>query len=152
LSDIVNFLKSLEFWNNIMYKMTPENAWFLSNLIFLPGDGTLYLEVNSRLGIGVGHSFLVVGGLKDAPRALVREHITPFNPVSHIPPVARGEYSSSTTGALQAHTINWAHGAEKKAYCRWKVAELCQLRRRRATARLLAMLHSNGPPPTFRKL
>jgi hypothetical protein len=30
-----------------------------------------------------------IGGLKDAPRAPVREHVTPFNPAGHLP-VARG--------------------------------------------------------------
>jgi hypothetical protein len=39
--------------------------------------------------MAVGHSFLAVGGLKEAPRAHVREHVTPFNLVGHLP-VARG--------------------------------------------------------------
>jgi hypothetical protein len=44
------------------------HAWFLSNLKWS-------LVVNSRLRV-VGHPFLGVGGLKEAPRALVREHVT----------------------------------------------------------------------------
>jgi hypothetical protein len=40
--------------------------------------------------VGVGHPFLAVGGLKEAPLFSVREHVTPFNPADHLP-VARGE-------------------------------------------------------------
>jgi hypothetical protein len=42
LSDIVNFLKSLKFWRNIMYQIMQftENARFLSNLYMcVPGNG-----------------------------------------------------------------------------------------------------------------
>jgi hypothetical protein len=41
------------------------------------------LVVNS-LRVAVGHHFLAVGGLKKAPRAPVREHVTPFNTVGHL--------------------------------------------------------------------
>jgi hypothetical protein len=40
--------------------------------------------VNSHLMVAVGHPFLAVGGLKEAPRAPVREHITPFNMAGHL--------------------------------------------------------------------
>jgi hypothetical protein len=49
----------------------------------------LSLVVNSHLRVSVGHHFLAVGGLKEAHGAFVREHVTPFNPASHLP-VARG--------------------------------------------------------------
>jgi hypothetical protein len=39
--------------------------------------------------VAVGHPFLADGGLKEAPWAPVREHVTPFNPAGHLP-VARG--------------------------------------------------------------
>jgi hypothetical protein len=40
LSDIVNFLKSLEFWRkHHVSNDATENAWFLSNLIYLAGNG-----------------------------------------------------------------------------------------------------------------
>jgi hypothetical protein len=39
-SDIVNFLKSLEFWEkHHASNYGTENAWFLSNLICLPENG-----------------------------------------------------------------------------------------------------------------
>jgi hypothetical protein len=84
----------------------------------------------------VGHPFLAVGGLTEAPRAPVREHVTPFNTAGHLP-VARGGHSCSPPGALRAHTSNRSHLAEEKSYWRWKIAERCQLRRRTATVRLL---------------
>jgi hypothetical protein len=94
------------------------------------------LVVNSHLRVAVGHPFLAVGRLKDAPRAPVREHVTPFNTAGHLP-VARGGHSCSSPGALRAHTSNWSHVAEENSYWRWKIAERCQLRRRKATVRLL---------------
>jgi hypothetical protein len=42
----------------------------------------------------VGHPFLAVGELKEAPRAPVREHVTPFNPVSHLT-MARGTWGGA---------------------------------------------------------
>jgi hypothetical protein len=84
----------------------------------------------------VGHPFLAVGGLKDAPRAPVREHVTPFNTAGHLQ-VAHGWHSCSTPGALRAHTSNRSHVAEEISYWRWKIAERCQLRRHTATVRLL---------------
>ena len=36
------------------------------------------LVVNSHLRVAVGHPFLAVGELKDAPRTPVREHVIPF--------------------------------------------------------------------------
>jgi hypothetical protein len=33
--------------------------------------------------------------------------------------------------------MNLTHGAGKKSYCRWNVAERCQLRHRKVTVRLL---------------
>jgi hypothetical protein len=92
------------------------------------------LVVNSHLRVAVGHLFLAVGGLKDAPRAPVREHVTLFNTAGHLP-VARGSHSSSSPGALRAHTSNRSHVAEEKSYWCWKIAERCQLRRRTATVR-----------------
>jgi hypothetical protein len=56
------------------------------------------LEVNSYLRMSVGHPFLAVGGLKEAPRAPVREHVTHFNPFGHLS-VARGGYSGRLAGA-----------------------------------------------------
>jgi hypothetical protein len=96
----------------------------------------LSLVVSSHRRVAVGHPFLAVGGLKDAPRAPVREHVTPFNPDGHLP-VARGVHSCSLPGALLAHTSNQSHLAEEKSYCCWKMPEWCQLRRRTATVRLL---------------
>jgi hypothetical protein len=57
------------------------------------------LEVNSRLRVAVGHSFLAVWELKEAPRTSVREHVTPFNPAGHLPVPYRG-HSCSASGAL----------------------------------------------------
>jgi hypothetical protein len=37
------------------------------------------LVVNSHLRVAIGHPFLAVGGLKEAPGAPVMEHVTPFN-------------------------------------------------------------------------
>jgi hypothetical protein len=48
-----------------------------------------FLEINSHLRVAVEHPFLAVGGLKEAPRAPVWEHVTPFNTAGHLP-VARG--------------------------------------------------------------
>jgi hypothetical protein len=56
------------------------------------------LVVNSHLRVAVEHPFLAVGGLKEAPRAPVREHVTPVIPAGHLP-VARGEHSCSLAGA-----------------------------------------------------
>jgi hypothetical protein len=75
-------------------------------------------------------------GLKDAPRAPVRENATLFNTAGHLP-VAHRWHSCSPSDALQAHTNNWSHVAEEKSYWCWKIAERCQLRRRAATVRLL---------------
>jgi hypothetical protein len=94
------------------------------------------LAVNSHLRVAVGHPFLAVGGLKDAPWAPVREHATPFNTASHLP-VARGWHSCSPSDTLRAHTSNRSHVVEEKSYWCWKIAEWCQLRRRAATVRLL---------------
>jgi hypothetical protein len=74
------------------------------------------LVVNSHLRVAVGHPFLAVGGLKEAPRVPVREHVTPFNTAGHLP-VARGGQSCSPPGALRAHTSNRSHVAEEKSYC-----------------------------------
>jgi hypothetical protein len=94
------------------------------------------LVVNSHLRVAVRHPLLAVGGLKEAPRAPVREHFTPFNTTGHLP-VARGGHPGSSPGALRGHTSNRSHVAEEKSYWRWKLAERCQLRRRTATVRLL---------------
>ena len=48
------------------------------------------LVVISHRRVAVWQPFLAVGGLKDAPRAPVQEHVTPFNTTGHLP-VARGE-------------------------------------------------------------
>jgi hypothetical protein len=56
------------------------------------------LVVNSHLRVAVGHPFLAVGGLKDAPRAPVLEHVTPFKTAGHLP-VAHGGHSCSSPGA-----------------------------------------------------
>jgi hypothetical protein len=102
--------------------------------------------------VAVGHPFLAVGGLKDAPRAPVREHATPFNTAGHLP-VAREGHSCSPSDALPAHTSNRSHVAEEKSYWCWKIAERCQLRRRAATVRLLCdAFFFNGTPPTFRNI
>jgi hypothetical protein len=37
------------------------------------------LVVNSHLRVAVEHPFVAVGGQKEAPRATVREHVTPLN-------------------------------------------------------------------------
>jgi hypothetical protein len=79
---------------------------------------------------------LAVGGLTEAPRAPVREHVTPFNMTGHLP-VSREGHSCSPPSALQAHTSNRSHVAEEKLYWRWKIAERWHLRRRTATVRLL---------------
>jgi hypothetical protein len=70
------------------------------------------LVVNSQLRVAVGHPFLAVEGLKEAPRATVREHVTPFNTAGHLP-VARGVHFCSPPGALQPHTSNRSHVAEE---------------------------------------
>jgi hypothetical protein len=41
------------------------------------------------LRVAIGHPFLAVWELNEAPRVPVREHITPFNTAYHLP-VARG--------------------------------------------------------------
>jgi hypothetical protein len=71
--------------------------------------------VNSHLRVAVGHHFLAVGGLKEAPRAPVLEHVTPFNPPGHLA-VARG-------GALQFPSGRLA-GAHKQLvpHSRGKIA------------------------------
>jgi hypothetical protein len=108
------------------------------------------LVVNSHMRVAVGNPFLAVGGLKEAQRVPVREHFTPINTSGHLP-VARGRHSCSPPGALRAHTSNRSHVAEEK----WKIAERCQLRCRKATVWLLCdaffFFFLNGPPPTFRK-
>jgi hypothetical protein len=45
--------------------------------------------VPSSQQVAVGYHFLAVWGLKEAPWAPVREHVTPFNTAGHLP-VARG--------------------------------------------------------------
>jgi hypothetical protein len=94
------------------------------------------LAVKSHLRVAVGHPFLAVETLKNAPRAPVREHVTPFNTAGHLP-VARRWHSCFPPGTLRAHTSNRSHVAEEKSYWRWKIAERCQLRRSTATVRLL---------------
>jgi hypothetical protein len=96
------------------------------------------LVVNSHLRVAVGHPFLADGGLKEAPRAPVREHVTPFNTAGHLPVARRGVgHSCSPPDALRAHTSNRSHVAEEKSYWHWKIAERCQLKRCTATVRLL---------------
>ena len=56
------------------------------------------LVVSSHQRVAVGHPFLAVGGLKEAARAPVREHVTPFNPADHLP-VARGGHFCSLPAA-----------------------------------------------------
>jgi hypothetical protein len=58
------------------------------------------LVVNSHMGVAVGHPFLAVGGMKEAPRAPVWEHVTPFNTAGYLP-VARRGHSSSPSGAFK---------------------------------------------------
>jgi hypothetical protein len=75
------------------------------------------LVVNSHVRVAVGHPFLAVGGLKEALRATVREHITPFNTAAHLPVACEG-HSCSRPGALRAQTSNQSHVAEEKSYWR----------------------------------
>jgi hypothetical protein len=84
------------------------------------------LKVNSHLRVAVGHPFLAVGGLKEAPWAPVREHFTPFNTTFQW-------HVGGTPVPLRAHTSNPSHVAEEKSYWHWKIAERCQLRRCTAT-------------------
>jgi hypothetical protein len=94
------------------------------------------LVVNSHMRVAVGHTFVAVGGLKEAPPGTVWEHVTPFNTAGHLP-VAYGGHSCSPPGALWAHTSNRSHVAKEKSHWRWKIAEQCQLGRRTATVQLL---------------
>jgi hypothetical protein len=48
------------------------------------------LVVNSDLRVAVGHPFVAVGGLKEAPWVSVREHVTPFNTAGHLPVACGG--------------------------------------------------------------
>jgi hypothetical protein len=73
-----------EIWRNIMYQMMQ-----LVSEQFYMSARKWSLVFNSLLRVAVGHPFLAVGGLKEAQRAPVQEHVTPFNPTSHLP-VARG--------------------------------------------------------------
>jgi hypothetical protein len=66
------------------------------------------LLVNSHLRVAVGHPFLTVGGLTEALRVPVREHVTSFNTAGHLP-VARGGHFLSPPGALRTHTSNRSH-------------------------------------------
>jgi hypothetical protein len=137
-SDIVNFLKSLEFWRNIMYQMMQlkMHAWLA--ILYFCQEMVPSSQQPSEGGCWAPFSYS--WGLKQAPRAPVREHVIPFNPDGHLP-VARGGHSCSPPGALRAHTSNRSHAAEEKLYCRWKITERCH--------RLATFF--NGPPPTFRK-
>jgi hypothetical protein len=134
LSHIVNFLKSLEFWRNIMHQMM-QLKMHVSEQSYMSAR-KWSLVVNSHLRVAFGHPFLAVGGLKDAPRIPAWEHVTPFITAGHLL-VARGGHFCSPPGALRAHTSNRPHVTQEKLYWRWKIAERCQLRRRTATARLL---------------
>jgi hypothetical protein len=67
------------------------------------------LVVNSHMRVAVGHPFLAVVGLKEAPRAPVWEHVTPFNTAGHLS-VARG-------GALLFH-FGHLVGAHKQSVTR----------------------------------
>jgi hypothetical protein len=78
--------------------------------------------------------YLAVGGLKEAPRAPAREHVTPFKPDGHLP-VARGVHSCSPPGALRAHTRNWSHLAEEKSY--WAVPVKAPYSHRSTTLRCI---------------
>jgi hypothetical protein len=68
------------------------------------------LEVNSHLRMAIGHPFLAVGGLKEAPQAPVREHVTPFNPVGYLS-VARGRHFRHLAGAQNESDLRSPGGA-----------------------------------------
>jgi hypothetical protein len=57
--------------------------------------------------------YTTVEGLKEALRAPVREHVTPFNPAGPLQWLVG--HSCSPPGVLLAHTINRAHEAEGKS-------------------------------------
>jgi hypothetical protein len=88
-----------------------ENAWSLKNHM---STRKWFLVVNIHLRVAVEHPFLAVEGLKEALRAPVLEHVTPFNTAGHLP-VARGEHSCSPPGALQAQTSNRTNVAEENS-------------------------------------
>jgi hypothetical protein len=146
-SGIVNFLKRLEFWRNHVSKFNDATENEQSYVFARKWS----LIVNSHLRVAVVHPFLAVVGLKEVPRAPVREHVTPFKTAGHLP-AARGGggYSCSPPDALREHASNWSNITEEKSFWRWKVAERCQLRRRTATVRLLCDAFFNGPLSTFR--
>jgi hypothetical protein len=109
-----------------------ENAWFLSSLIYLPGNGPwgspeggCCAPFSCSWGIEVGPT---------GPCPGAHHTIQPGWP----PSSGTWEHSCSPRGTLWVHTINLAHGAEQKLHCCWKVAERCQLRRRTATVWLLS--------------
>jgi hypothetical protein len=92
-----------------------------------------FLVVNSHLA--VGHLFLAAEGLKEVPTG-------PCSGARHTPqpgwPTSSGTWGGGGTPVpLRSHPSNRSHGAEEKSYCRWKISERCQLRRRTATVRLL---------------
>jgi hypothetical protein len=98
-----------------------ENAWLLSNLICLPGNGPLW------------YPFLAVRGLKEGegprPGAL--------HSLQHGRLPSSGTGGGGTPVPFRAPTSNRSYEAEEKSYWRCKIAERCQLRRRTATVRLL---------------
>jgi hypothetical protein len=71
VSEIVIFLKRLEFWRNI--------KWFNWKCMVYEQScmsaSKLSLVVNSHLRVAGGHPFLAVGGLKEAPPAPIRWHV-----------------------------------------------------------------------------
>jgi hypothetical protein len=92
----LNFLKSLEFWRNIMDQICNWKC-MVSEQSYMSAR-KWSLVVNSHLH--AKHPFLAVGGLMKAQRAPVQEHVTPFNTAGYLP-VAHGGHSCSPPSAFR---------------------------------------------------
>jgi hypothetical protein len=87
LSVIANFLKSVEFWRNIIYQMIQLQLHGFWAVLYVCQE---MVPSSQQPPEAVGHPFLAVGGLMKAPRIPVRKHVTPLNLAGHIPVAGGG--------------------------------------------------------------
>jgi hypothetical protein len=101
-----------------------ENAWCLSNLICLAGNGPSSQQPPEGGCWAPFSCSLRTEGCPTSPHPGARYTF----PHGRSPSSGTWGHSCSSPGALRVHTSNQSHVAEEKLYWRWKIAERCQVK------------------------
>jgi hypothetical protein len=149
LSDIVNFLKSLEFWGNIVYQMMHLKMNGFWAILYVWQEMVTSSQQPPESGCWA--PFPCSWGTERSPTG--PRPGAPYTLQQGQPPSSdTWGQSCSFPGALRAHTSNWSNVEKEKSNWRWKIADRCQLRCITATVRLLCDAYLlKGTPLTFRK-